>query len=123
VPRNFTNPVKSDAPVLMLSGEVDPASPHWLGEEVARHLPNSLQATIPYGGHGYFSDCISNITAEFISKGTARGLNSSCLKGTRRPPFVTTLPTALSSAQANDCGSRGQGERTRVESLPRDGTV
>jgi pimeloyl-ACP methyl ester carboxylesterase len=99
VPRNFTNPVKSDAPVLMLSGEVDPASPHWLGEEVARHLPNSLQATIPYGGHGYFSKCISSITAEFISQGTVRGLNISCLKGTRRPPFVTTLPEALSSAQ------------------------
>jgi pimeloyl-ACP methyl ester carboxylesterase len=99
VPRNFTSPVKSDAPVLMLSGEVDPASPHWLGEEVARHLPNSLQVTIPYGGHSYFSECISSITAEFISKGTVRGLNSSCLKGTRRPPFVTTLPKALSSAQ------------------------
>jgi pimeloyl-ACP methyl ester carboxylesterase len=99
VPRNFTSPVKSDAPVLMLSGEVDPASPHWLGEEVARHLPNSLQVTIPYGGHGYFSECISSITAEFISKGTVRGLNTTCLKGTRRPPFVTTLPKALSSAQ------------------------
>jgi pimeloyl-ACP methyl ester carboxylesterase len=98
VPRNFTSPVKSDAPVLMLSGEVDPASPHWLGEEVAHHLPNSLQVTIPYGGHSYFSECISNITAEFISKGTVRGLNTSCLKGTRRPPFVTTLPKELSSA-------------------------
>ena len=62
VPGNFTSPVKSDAPVLLLSGEVDPASPHWLGEEVARHLPNSLQVTIPYGGHSYFSECISNIT-------------------------------------------------------------
>jgi pimeloyl-ACP methyl ester carboxylesterase len=99
VPRSFTNAVKSDAPVLMLSGEVDPASPHWLGEEVARHLPNSLQVTIPYGGHGYFSECISGITADFISEGTVRGLNSSCLKGTKRPPFVTTLPKALSSAQ------------------------
>ncbi len=92
VPRQFTSAVKSDAPVLLLSGEVDPASPHWLGAEVARHLPNSLQVTIPFGGHGYFSACISDITAEFISKGSARGLNTSCLQSVRRPPFMTTLP-------------------------------
>lgn len=99
VPRNFTSAVESDAPVLLLSGEVDPASPHWLGAEVARHLPNSRQVTIPYGGHGYFSACISGITAGFISKGSVRGLNTSCLDGTRRPPFITTLPEALSPAQ------------------------
>jgi pimeloyl-ACP methyl ester carboxylesterase len=97
VPGQFTSAVKSNAPVLLLSGEVDPASPHWLGVEVARHLPNSLQATIPHGGHGYFSACISGITAEFLSKGSARGLNISCLQGVRRPPFVTNLPKELSS--------------------------
>jgi pimeloyl-ACP methyl ester carboxylesterase len=95
-PRSFTDAVKSDAPVLMLSGEVDPASPHWLGAEAARYLPNSRQVTIPKGGHGYFSACISGITAEFISKGTAQGLNTSCLDGVRRPSFITTLPEAIS---------------------------
>jgi pimeloyl-ACP methyl ester carboxylesterase len=99
VPRQFTSAVKSDTPVLLLSGEVDPASPHWLGAEVARHLPNSLQATVPYGGHGYFSPCISDMTAEFISKGSIRGLNTSCLQSVRRPPFVTTLPEALSASR------------------------
>ena len=99
IPRQFTSAVESDAPVLMLSGEVDPASPHWLGAEVAHHLPNGLQVTIPYGGHAYFSACISDITAEFISKGSVRGLNTSCLQGVRRPPFITTLPEALSASQ------------------------
>jgi hypothetical protein len=83
--------------VLLLSGEVDPASPHWLGVEVARHLPNSLQVTIPHGGHGYFSACLSEITAEFISKGSAKGLHTSCVQSVRRPPFITTLPEGLSS--------------------------
>jgi pimeloyl-ACP methyl ester carboxylesterase len=95
-PRSFTHAVKADAPVLLLSGEVDPASPHWLGAEVARYLPNSRQVTIPYGGHSYFSACISGITAEFISKGTVQGLNTSCLNGVKRPPFITTLPEAIS---------------------------
>ena len=98
VGREFISAVESDAPVLLLSGEADPASPHWLGVEVARHLRNGLQVTIPYEGHGYFSPCISNITAEFISKASARDLNTSCLQGVRRPPFVTTLPGPLSAA-------------------------
>ncbi|HEY0323907.1 MAG TPA: alpha/beta fold hydrolase [Pyrinomonadaceae bacterium] len=102
VPRDFTSAVKSDAAVLLLSGEVDPASPRWLGAEVARHLPNSLQVSIPYGGHGYFSACISDVTAEFISKGSARSLNTSCLKAVRRPPFITTLPEALTPAWGSD---------------------
>jgi pimeloyl-ACP methyl ester carboxylesterase len=94
VPAQFTRAVESDAPVLLLSGEVDPASPHWLGAEVARHLPNGLQLTIPYGGHGYFSACISGITAEFITKATTRGLDASCLKSVKRPPFMTAWPEA-----------------------------
>jgi hypothetical protein len=81
----------------MLSGEVDPASPHWLAVEVARHLPNGLQVTIPYGAHGYFSACINSITAEFLSRGSARGLNISCLEDVRRPPFITTLSETLST--------------------------
>lgn len=96
VPAQFLNAVRSDAPVLLLSGDVDPASPHWFGAEVVRHLPNGLQVTIPYGAHGYFSACINNITSEFLSRGTAGGLNTSCLKGVKRPPFITTLPEELS---------------------------
>ncbi len=100
VPLKFTSPVKSNAPVLLLSGEVDPASPHWLGTEVAHHLPNGLQVAIPYGAHGYFSSCINSITAEFLSKASVRGLNTSCLRDVKRPAFVTTLPAALSTTSA-----------------------
>jgi pimeloyl-ACP methyl ester carboxylesterase len=95
VPSNFISPVKSDVPVLMLSGEVDPASPRWLGAEVARHLPHSRQVIIPHGGHDYLSPCLSTIIAEFIAKGSGTSLNTSCAETTRRPPFVTTLPEAL----------------------------
>ena len=95
VPRDFTKPVESQTPVLLLSGEVDPATPHWIGAEVARHLPNGRQVTIPDGGHGNFSPCISGLTAAFMSRGSVNGLDTSCLQGARRPPFATTLPEGL----------------------------
>jgi pimeloyl-ACP methyl ester carboxylesterase len=94
VPRGFTEAVASDSPVLLLSGEVDPASPHWIGVEAASHLPNGRQLTVPNGGHGYFSPCISEIATAFISRGSAVGLETSCLQDVRRPPFVTALPEA-----------------------------
>lgn len=99
VPGQFVSPVASDAPALLLSGEADAASPHWLGADAARHLPNGLQVTIPHGAHGYFSACIIDLVAEFISRGSARGLDTSCVKGLGRPPFMTTLPESQSPAR------------------------
>jgi pimeloyl-ACP methyl ester carboxylesterase len=95
IPRDFTDPVDSKTPVLLLSGEVDPASPHWIGAEVARHLPNGRQVTVPDGGHSYFSPCIGEMAAKFLSKGSADGLDTTCLTGAKRPPFATTLPEGL----------------------------
>ena len=92
VPREFTRPVASDAPVLILSNEADPASPRAFGAEVARHLPNGRQVTIPLVGHNYFSPCITGLAAEFIAKGSARKLNTSCLGALRHPPFALELP-------------------------------
>jgi len=39
--------------------------------------------TIPKGGHG-------EITSAFIARASVKGLDTSCLEGIRRPPFVTT---------------------------------
>lgn len=43
VPATFPTPVKSNVPVLMISGEVDPVTPPWIGREAAKYLPNSRQ--------------------------------------------------------------------------------
>lgn len=92
VPRGFTRPVASDAPVLILSNEADPASPHEFGAEVARHLSNGRQVTIPAAGHNYFSPCVTGLATDFIVKGSARKLDTSCLGALRHPPFVLELP-------------------------------
>jgi pimeloyl-ACP methyl ester carboxylesterase len=89
---DFTRAVNSDAPVLILSNEADPAAPYWFGADAARHLPNGRQVIIRQVGHNYFSPCISGVVAEFISKGSAAGLNTSCLDNMARPPFATELP-------------------------------
>ena len=69
IPRSYIDPVKSDIPVLMISGELDASTPPWLGKEALKTLPNGRQVGIRYYGHQIDSPCIWNVMAEFISKG------------------------------------------------------
>jgi pimeloyl-ACP methyl ester carboxylesterase len=96
IPRGFIDPVKSDAPVLIISGDLDASTPHWLGGEVIKHLPNGRRVLIRYSGHQMDGQCIRDISTEFIEKGSAKGLNTTCTEEIRRPPFVTETPKQLS---------------------------
>ena len=93
IPTGFLDPVRSNVPVLIFSGNMDPVTPPKYGEEVARHLSNSRQVVIPEAGHGVDgltdSGCIDRIAIEFLDKGNAKNLDVSCVERMARPPFVT----------------------------------
>ena len=50
LPAGYRDPVRSSVPVLILSGQFDPATPPRWGAEVAKHLPNSRHVVVPHGG-------------------------------------------------------------------------
>jgi pimeloyl-ACP methyl ester carboxylesterase len=91
IPTDFLQPVHSNAPVLIFSGNMDPVTPPRYGEEVASHLPNSRHVIIPQAGHGVdgLTDpgCIDRIAIEFLSD--AKNLDVSCVERMAPPPFVT----------------------------------
>ncbi|HEY4272235.1 MAG TPA: alpha/beta hydrolase [Candidatus Udaeobacter sp.] len=93
IPADFLQPVRSNAPVLIVSGNMDPVTPPKYGEEVARHLPNSRHVIIPEAGHGVdgLTDpgCIDRIAIKFLDKGDAKNLDVSCVKKMKPPPFAT----------------------------------
>jgi pimeloyl-ACP methyl ester carboxylesterase len=93
IPTDFLEPVRSNAPVLIFSGNMDPVTPPKDGEEVARHLTNSRHVVIPQAGHGVDgladSGCIDRIAIEFLEKGDAKNLDVSCVEGMAPPPFAT----------------------------------
>jgi pimeloyl-ACP methyl ester carboxylesterase len=93
IPPDFLEPVRSNAPVLIFSGNMDPITPPKYGEEVARHLPNSRHLVIPEAGHGPQGlsdpDCLDRIAIEFLDKGDAQNLDVSCVERMARPPFAT----------------------------------
>lgn len=85
----FWEPVRSDAPVLLISGELDPVTPPRPAAEAAKHLPNSLHLVFPHGSHddGPFRPCLDDLIEAFYRTGTVEGLDTSCVEQAGPVPF------------------------------------
>ena len=87
----YYQPVVSDVPTLILSGDADPVTPPGWGDAVARHLSRARHVAVPATGHGVVSTpCGQRLIRDFIERGTADGLDTTCIASIRRPPFVVT---------------------------------
>jgi pimeloyl-ACP methyl ester carboxylesterase len=91
IPSGYAGPVRGTAPVLILTGNLDPVTPPTNGDAVGSHLPNSLHVVVPYGGHGFGGldgiECIERLMAEFLERGSTKDLDTGCVKSIRRKAF------------------------------------
>jgi pimeloyl-ACP methyl ester carboxylesterase len=80
VPADFHRPVHSSRPVLLFSGEFDPATPPRYGEQVAKNLPNGRHLVLRGQGHNVMTvGCAPRLMAQFVARADARGLDAKCL--------------------------------------------
>jgi len=86
---DFLKPVKSTAPILILSGDADPVAPYWIAEAAAKFLPNSRHIVVRYGAHTTSNPCLDRLITSFIEAGTVKSLDASCVNDFKRPPFLT----------------------------------
>jgi pimeloyl-ACP methyl ester carboxylesterase len=87
----FYEPITSNIPTLVLSGELDPVTPPVWGEQIAKTLPASTHIVLPGTGHtAGGTGCGIRIIRNFIEKGTTEGLDTSCVALVRRPPFFVS---------------------------------
>ncbi len=92
IPPDFKQPVASEVPVLLLSGEFDPITPPAYAELAAETLPNSLHLIIPGQGHNVIlRGCVPKIATAFIQSGSIQGLETSCLQTIQPFPFFITF--------------------------------
>jgi pimeloyl-ACP methyl ester carboxylesterase len=92
LPAGYHDPVHSNVPVLMLSGEADPITPPSNAEHAAQTLPNSRQLVAAGQGHNViYRGCIPKIAASFIEKGDIKDLDTDCLNDLKPLPFFTGL--------------------------------
>jgi len=95
ISKDYFSPTLSEVPTLLISGQWDPVTPPAYGEMAAKNLPNSLHIVVPSGGHGsgglVGAECLPNLMAGFINRGTAKGLDTSCVKAIHRKSFILSL--------------------------------
>ena len=89
-PGDFHDPVRSDAPVLLLSGEFDPVTPPRYGEQVLRTLPNGRHLVARGQGHNVMTaGCLPRLIAQFVATADPRRLDPGCLDRLAYvPPFT-----------------------------------
>lgn len=125
--REVLDPVVSEVPVLLISGERDPATPPANAERAARTLKNSLQVVVPDGGHDFEgiggTDCLYGLIARFVETGTVKGLDTSCLERMKRPEFAlkrdpdVELPADQLARLAGIYKDKESGYEMRIERL------
>jgi pimeloyl-ACP methyl ester carboxylesterase len=92
IPPDFKQPVHSNAPVLMLSGEDDPVTPPSNAEMAAKTLTNSLSLIAPGQGHNViYRGCLPLIASNFMDTATVQGLQTGCLQGLEPMPFFVNF--------------------------------
>jgi pimeloyl-ACP methyl ester carboxylesterase len=90
---DFKQPVVSDAPVLLLSGDNDPITPPAYAERViAGGLTNSKHVIGHNQGHGLVGvGCVPRVLRAFLERPTPSELDASCLDDEPATPFFLSL--------------------------------
>src|SRR5690606_32095772 len=88
-PDDFTAPLQSGVPALLLSGEMDPVTPPRYAERVLQGLPNGRPLVLQ--GHGTLGlGCMPRLLGQFIESADAKALDASCLASMSYvPPFTS----------------------------------
>ena len=92
MPASFNDPVRSEAPVLMISGSDDPATPPRYAEAAAKYLPNAKIALVQGAGHAPDTPCVDALIVQFVRAGSAKGLDvNKCSAAFTVPKFATSI--------------------------------
>ena len=92
----FKDPVGSDVPVLILSGEKDPITPARYVSLATPFLARHVEVVAPGQGHGMLGvGCVPHLVAEFVDSPEPAALDASCVERiVPFPPFISPLGPA-----------------------------
>jgi pimeloyl-ACP methyl ester carboxylesterase len=102
----YYEPLVSDVPTLVLSGDLDPVTPPVWGQTVAARLTRSRHLVAAGTGHGVVATaCGARLVSAFLEQGAAETLDAKCLETMRRPGFFLT-PSGPEPASASQIATR-----------------
>lgn len=89
VDEEFSKPLSSAIPTLVLSGGNDPVTPARYGEQILPGLSKSRHLVLDGQGHGQIGvGCMPRVIADFIAAGDVGSLDDACLKTVGPAPFL-----------------------------------
>lgn len=92
VPGNFHDPVVSDVPTLLLSGELDPVTPPEYADRVQAHLSDSLHIVAPGQGHSVTGrGCLGDLVTDFVIAASSAELDTDCVSRIQASPWFMSL--------------------------------
>lgn len=90
--KDFHEPLKSDVPALLLSGSADPVTPAEYGKLALAGYRNGIHLILEGQGHGQLgTGCMPRLMAEFLSRGSAKDLDTACVKAVKPAPFFLSF--------------------------------
>jgi len=85
---DFREPLDTEVPVLLLSGEFDPVTPPAWGDRAAAQYDNARHVVGPGQGHGLLPHgCTPRLVADFIAAASADNLDADCVSRLGPMPF------------------------------------
>ena len=76
-----TLPVRSDTPVLLLSGALDPVVPPGWADSAAAFLPAAWHLIAPGEGHAVMDACTRAVIGRFVEQGGSIAATTGCARG------------------------------------------
>ncbi len=100
IPADYHEPIHSDIPTLVLSGELDPATPPRWGDQAAATLTNSKHVVLAGVGHGVqMVPCGSAMIEDFIKDPDVDKLDVECAAASARPAIFASTVGAVPLAE------------------------
>lgn len=88
IDKNFKDPVLSNKPVLLVSGERDPITPPVYADNVLKNLTNARHVVLAGQAHNVSPiGCAPTLIAKFIDELEPANIDASCLDRIRAAPF------------------------------------
>jgi alpha-beta hydrolase superfamily lysophospholipase len=91
-PADSAVPFRSELPVLLLSGELDPVTPPRYAEQVLKGLPNGRHIVARGQGHGTINaGCMPRVLGQYIDTADAKAVDAGCLDSLSHVPAFTSF--------------------------------
>jgi len=104
-PPGYAEPVRSDVPALVVSGDADPVTPPRWGALVASTLTRGAHLVLPDVGHvPSFPPCARRAMAELVAMGSAARLDLSCGRQAAAAPDTAAVVADSTGPPANVAG-------------------